>query len=167
MVVYRSFRHQTTLAEESRRIRLRQICLQVLRLICLADQHRDRCLRLTATRTGGSAPTPEFGFSAPTPTTQEAAATPPGSPTPRGPTLAGSSTPAVIAHLPTASTTTPATSGEVPGVVIDVVPVTRPLTRLQDGIRKEKRYTDGTIRYGCLLTNGEPSDLADALGNNN
>jgi hypothetical protein len=34
-------------------------------------------------------------------------------------------------------------------------------TRLQDGIRNEKRFTDGTIRYGCSATTYEPRESRD------
>lgn len=43
----------------------------------------------------------------------------------------------------------------------------RPRTRLQSGIRKEKVYTDGTVRYGCFTSSGEPSDHIEALKNKN
>jgi hypothetical protein len=36
-------------------------------------------------------------------------------------------------------------------------------TRLQSGIRKQKNYTDGTVRYGLLTTTGEPASTQDAL----
>jgi hypothetical protein len=36
-------------------------------------------------------------------------------------------------------------------------------TRLQQGIRKPKRYTDGTVRYGLFSSTGEPSTLSEAL----
>jgi hypothetical protein len=39
----------------------------------------------------------------------------------------------------------------------------RPRTRIQAGIRKPKVYTDGTIRYGCYTSTGEPSNLDEAL----
>jgi hypothetical protein len=39
----------------------------------------------------------------------------------------------------------------------------RPLTRLQQGIKKPKIYTDGTIRYGLFTSTGEPSNLKEAL----
>jgi len=42
---------------------------------------------------------------------------------------------------------------------------TRPRTRLQSGIRKAKTYTDGTIRYGCFTSSGEPQYLEEALNN--
>lgn len=41
----------------------------------------------------------------------------------------------------------------------------RPRTRLQNGIRKEKVYTDGTIKYGFLTSSGEPQNLDETLGN--
>jgi hypothetical protein len=36
-------------------------------------------------------------------------------------------------------------------------------TRLQQGIRKPKKYTDGTIRYGMFTSIGEPSKVSKAL----
>jgi histone deacetylase 1/2 len=36
-------------------------------------------------------------------------------------------------------------------------------TRLQQGIRQPKQYTDGTVRYGFLATTGEPCSLSEAL----
>ena len=40
--------------------------------------------------------------------------------------------------------------------------------RLQQGIRKQKIYTDGTIRYGQLAATTEgPIDLQHALVDNN
>ncbi|WVZ51017.1 hypothetical protein U9M48_002209 [Paspalum notatum var. saurae] len=44
---------------------------------------------------------------------------------------------------------------------------TRPATRLQQGIRKPKVYTDGSVRYGFLAENKEPSNLQEALENKN
>jgi hypothetical protein len=38
------------------------------------------------------------------------------------------------------------------------------VTPLQHGIRKSKVYTDGTIRYGCFTSTGEPQELKEALG---
>jgi hypothetical protein len=43
----------------------------------------------------------------------------------------------------------------------------RPRTRSQSGIRKEKQFTDGTVRYGLFAANGEPNNLEEALGNEN
>ena len=43
----------------------------------------------------------------------------------------------------------------------------RPRTRLQDGIRKEKVYTDGTVKYGFLTSTGEPCSVDEALGDKN
>ena len=40
----------------------------------------------------------------------------------------------------------------------------RPKTRPQSGISKKKVYTDGTIRYGCFSSSGEPQSLEEALG---
>lgn len=41
----------------------------------------------------------------------------------------------------------------------------RLVTRLQQGIRRPKVYTDGTIRYGNLAVTGELTNLQEALGN--
>jgi hypothetical protein len=40
-------------------------------------------------------------------------------------------------------------------------------TRLQSGIRKEKICTDGTVRYDCFTSTGEPQNLAEAIGDKN
>jgi hypothetical protein len=40
----------------------------------------------------------------------------------------------------------------------------RPNTRLQQGIRKPKIYTDGTVRYGLFTSSGEPRNHQEALG---
>jgi hypothetical protein len=45
--------------------------------------------------------------------------------------------------------------------------VQRPRTRLSEGIRQPRVYTDGTIRYGMLTTTGEPSSLTEALSDAN
>lgn len=52
--------------------------------------------------------------------------------------------------------TTPGSSAPAP-------PVTRPRTRLQDGIRKPKVFTDGHDRYGCFISTGEPHNVEEAL----
>jgi hypothetical protein len=39
----------------------------------------------------------------------------------------------------------------------------RPRTLLQFGIRKEKKFTDGTMCYGLLVANGETNNLDEAL----
>ena len=44
---------------------------------------------------------------------------------------------------------------------------TCPRTRLQSGIRKEKAYTDGTIKYGFLTSSGEPQNLDEAMDDRN
>jgi hypothetical protein len=36
-------------------------------------------------------------------------------------------------------------------------------TRLQQGIRNPKIYTDGTVRYGLLTSTGEPRTTSEAL----
>jgi len=42
-------------------------------------------------------------------------------------------------------------------------PAVRPVTWLQHGISKTKIYKDSTIRYGMLMSTGEPHDLDEAL----
>jgi histone deacetylase 1/2 len=46
-------------------------------------------------------------------------------------------------------------------------PAPWPRTRAQDGIRKPKVYTDGTVRYGMSAISSEPCTIAEALGNSN
>lgn len=65
----------------------------------------------------------------------------------------GSSTTAIVSEL-SAGTNSASVSPEH---------VTLPKTRLQSGIRKEKVYTDGTVRYGCFTSSGEPRNLEEAL----
>jgi hypothetical protein len=43
----------------------------------------------------------------------------------------------------------------------------QPKTRLQSGITKPKLYTDGTIKYGCFASSGEPQKLEEALDDKN
>jgi hypothetical protein len=43
----------------------------------------------------------------------------------------------------------------------------RPRTRLQSGIRKEKVYIDGTIKYGLFTSSDEPRTLEEALNDKN
>lgn len=38
---------------------------------------------------------------------------------------------------------------------------------MQSGIRKEKIYTDGTVKYSCFTSSGEPQNLNEALGDKN
>ncbi|KAK1699085.1 hypothetical protein QYE76_015782 [Lolium multiflorum] len=53
----------------------------------------------------------------------------------------------------------PARGGAVP-----TAPLSGVRTRLQQGIRQPKKYTDGTVRYGMFSATGEPSSLSEALG---
>jgi histone deacetylase 1/2 len=67
------------------------------------------------------------------------------------------------------SSTSPAASSDAP---LDAPPVpasfaSRPRTRLQDGIRKPKIYTDGQVRYGFFNSTGEPHNVEEALHNKN
>jgi hypothetical protein len=45
--------------------------------------------------------------------------------------------------------------------------VQRHRTRLSEGIRRPRVYTDGTIHYGMIATTSEPSNLSEALGDDN
>lgn len=40
-------------------------------------------------------------------------------------------------------------------------------TRLQEGIRQPKQYTDGTVRYGMFSSTGESGNLSEALNDSN
>jgi hypothetical protein len=48
-------------------------------------------------------------------------------------------------------------------VAVPVPPVERPHTRLQSGVSKPKKFTDGTIRYAYFCSTGEPSSIAEAF----
>jgi hypothetical protein len=43
----------------------------------------------------------------------------------------------------------------------------RPKTCLQSGIRKPKVYTNGTVKYGCFTSSGEPRNLEEVLHDKN
>ena len=58
-------------------------------------------------------------------------------------------------------------SSAAPQTTMPAASVDRPATRSQSGIRKDKIYTDGTVRYGFLTTTGEPSTTDEALADNN
>jgi hypothetical protein len=51
--------------------------------------------------------------------------------------------------------------------VLEQIPQQRPKTRQQSGIRKEKVYTDGTVKYGCFPSTGESDNLVEALDDKN
>lgn len=86
----------------------------------------------------------------------------------------GSSTPtptptAVVPPPLGSSTLAPSAVSAPNSAVVPAAPASsaasnsRPVTRLQHGIRKPKTYTDGTIRYGHLATVSEPNTLDVAL----
>jgi histone deacetylase 1/2 len=64
-----------------------------------------------------------------------------------GSSASGASVPDSVAASALASTPIPA----------------RPRTRLQDGIRKPKLYSDGTVRYGLSTFTGEPRSVEEVL----
>ncbi|WVZ57430.1 hypothetical protein U9M48_007816 [Paspalum notatum var. saurae] len=70
----------------------------------------------------------------------------------------GSSAPTSSAADPSTSEVDPSTSEGGP------VASSRPHTRLQSGISRPKRFTDGTIRWGNFSVTGEPGCLEEALG---
>ncbi|KAK1698711.1 hypothetical protein QYE76_015408 [Lolium multiflorum] len=72
---------------------------------------------------------------------------------------ASSSTPSTPAS--DASSAPAGTSAVQPAAA--AAPPPRPRTRLQQGIRQPKKYTDGTVRYGMLASSGEPRNLPAAL----
>jgi len=86
----------------------------------------------------------------------------------------GSSTPTALASLGGGSAAPITLDGPGSSVPADSAPplvpppLQRPSTRLQQGIRKPKVYTDGTIRYGQLAATSEgPPNLRDALSDKN
>jgi hypothetical protein len=44
---------------------------------------------------------------------------------------------------------------------------TKSATTKNKTFRKEKVYTDGTVKYGCFSSTGEPDNLGEALDNKN
>jgi hypothetical protein len=48
-------------------------------------------------------------------------------------------------------------------VAASTLPPERPHTCLQSGISKQKKVTDGTIRYAHFCSTGEPSTIAEAF----
>jgi hypothetical protein len=48
-------------------------------------------------------------------------------------------------------------------VAAPAVPLDMPHTRLQSGVSKPKKFTDGTIRYAYFCSTGEPSSTAEAF----
>jgi hypothetical protein len=50
-----------------------------------------------------------------------------------------------------------------PPVIQPDAPTLGVRTRLQQGIRNPKQYTDGTIRYGMFSSTAEPTKLSEAL----
>jgi hypothetical protein len=67
-------------------------------------------------------------------------------------------------HSPAPESSAPISS-EPAGMAPAEEITTRPRTRLQSGIRKPKVYTDGTIKYSCFTSSGEPQNLNEAFGN--
>jgi histone deacetylase 1/2 len=57
-------------------------------------------------------------------------------------------------------------SGTVSGTASSQEPPA-PRTRLQKGIKQPKVYTDGTVRYALLTSTGEPTNLREALTDEN
>jgi hypothetical protein len=55
----------------------------------------------------------------------------------------------------------------LPAAATNAPKISRPMTRLQAGIRKPKVYTDDTIRYGFFTSSGEPRNINEALGDQN
>jgi histone deacetylase 1/2 len=95
--------------------------------------------------------------------------TPPHLPTsPRAVAQSPSATGAGEATLPASTAPTGAASAAAGSSAADASPSAaqqevRHRTRLQAGIQKPKVYTDGTVRYGCFTSSGEPQSLDEAL----
>jgi hypothetical protein len=48
-------------------------------------------------------------------------------------------------------------------VATPAIPLDRPHTRLQSGVSKPKKFTDGTIRYAYFSSTDDPSSTAEAF----
>jgi uncharacterized protein YcnI len=48
-------------------------------------------------------------------------------------------------------------------VVVPTIVSDRPHTRLQSGVSKPKKFTDGTVQYAYFCSTGEPSTTAEAF----
>jgi hypothetical protein len=124
-----------------------------------------------------------FGPSAP-PVSRVGWRFPPGGPADAGVSAASTASPGSSAAIspsvtvPTGSSTagsTPDVSGSAISsgssgspvvsspVAAPTVPLDRPHTRLQSGVSKTKKFTDGTIRYAYFSSTGEPSSTAEAF----
>lgn len=83
----------------------------------------------------------------------------------------GSSAARDLAQVPTGSASdhVPQEPGAsvAPSAGGEVQRIQRPRTRLQSGIRKEKVYTDGTVKYSLLSSTGEPCNIVEALEDSN
>nr|CAH66819.1 OSIGBa0093K19.6 [Oryza sativa] len=83
------------------------------------------------------------------------------------PTISASSTSA--AALDTGAHDAPDTTTvlyQIDPVHQDSMVPPRPHTRLQSGICKEKVYTDGTVKWSCFSSSGEPQSLDEAFATN-
>jgi hypothetical protein len=69
-----------------------------------------------------------------------------------------------VAVYPGSSAPALTSSPAAPPSTASLAPL-RPRTRLQDGIRKAKVYTDGTVCYGFSAITGEPRSVEEALTN--
>ena len=67
--------------------------------------------------------------------------------------------------VPAATTNADASAIPLSSTGTDVQAEPRRQTRLQSGIRKEKVYTNGTVKYSFLTTSGEPWNIEEALSN--
>jgi hypothetical protein len=57
----------------------------------------------------------------------------------------------------------PRSSVATPSATVLAPPVERPHTRLQSGVTKPKKFTNGTIRYAYFCSTSEPSSPAEAF----
>jgi histone deacetylase 1/2 len=67
-------------------------------------------------------------------------------------------------HMPSANDGDSSLLGSSAAAPVAPLPPSGVRTRLQQGIRHPKIYKDGTVRYGLFTSTGEPSSLAEALG---
>ena len=126
-----------------------------------AETHGDS-VSVPILRSAGAGSTQQEGTTLPTGEEADADTDSPGANSPGSASGANPATdPPVLSALPGSSALT---SFEPAGVSSVEETTIRPRTRLQSRIRKPKVYTDGTIRYSCFTSSGEPQNLNEAFG---
>jgi hypothetical protein len=71
------------------------------------------------------------------------------------------------AHADTGDVAEASDPGSSVDQIVQPEPTVQPKTRPQCGIRKSKVYIDGTVKYSCITSTGEPQNLQEALDDKN